>query len=154
METLLWPHYVAPATALVFILAAAALRRLWHGWRMGFNMVLVIIVLLDFVRLTAANNRWLFDKRDFIAERDSVLRKLEQSPGKQLVLVEYESGHDVNHEWVYNKADIDHSQIVWAHAMDPEKDLELLQYFRDRNVWWLVDKGMGQLELSKGARGE
>jgi hypothetical protein len=88
-------------------------------------------------------HRMLFDKRDFFARRDSVLRKLKESPGKQLVFVEYGSGHDVNYEWVYNRADIDGSRIVWARGMGADKDQELFSYYPDRKVWRLVDSGSG-----------
>ena len=146
-ETLLWPHYVSPGTAFVFILAAAALRRLRHLSGVTMASVVALIILLDLAKLRTDTNRFLFDKRDFLAERNSVLRTLEQAPGKQLVLVEYGPEHDVNHQWVYNKADIDKAQIVWARAMDPQKDLELLDYYHDRAVWRLIDYGKGRVEL-------
>jgi hypothetical protein len=85
----------------------------------------------------------LYDKRGFIARRDSVLRKLDELPGKQLVLVKYGPGHDLNHEWIYNRADIDASRIVWAREMGTEKDQELLNYYPERKLWRLVDTGDG-----------
>ncbi len=56
-------------------------------------------------------------------------------PGKQLVIVRYAAKHDANAEWVYNRADIDASKIVWARDI-PGVDLApLLAYYRDRSVW-------------------
>jgi hypothetical protein len=38
-------------------------------------------------------------------------------------------------EWVYNRADIDGSKVVWAREMDAADNLELTQYYRGRRVW-------------------
>jgi hypothetical protein len=35
----------------------------------------------------------------------------------------------------YNKADIDHSKVVWAREMAPNEHEELIRYFKDRKVW-------------------
>jgi hypothetical protein len=36
---------------------------------------------------------------------------------------------------VYNEADIDRAKVVWARDMGPEKNQELLAYYKDRRVW-------------------
>jgi hypothetical protein len=53
------------------------------------------------------------------------------------VLVRYGANHNPHEEWVYNRADVDASQIVWAREMGPEQDRPFLEYFRDRRVWLL-----------------
>jgi hypothetical protein len=148
LEELQMPHYAAPGTALVFIVAVAALRRLKHYSPLGMQVTLAVIVLLSIRDVARPENRRLWDKQDFIARRDAVLHKLEQEPGKQLVLVDYGKGHDVNHEWVYNRADIDRSRIVWAREMGSERDRELIAYYPDRQVWKLVDHGDAGVDLS------
>jgi len=56
-------------------------------------------------------------------------------PGRQLVLVRYSPNHNQNEQWVYNRADIDDAQTVWAQEI-PGQDLRpLLDYFRGRTVW-------------------
>ena len=49
----------------------------------------------------------------------------------------YSTLHSPDQEWVYNGADIDDSKVVWAREMDPRSDAQLIQYFRDREVWTL-----------------
>jgi hypothetical protein len=70
-------------------------------------------------------------------DRARIVRQLQATPGKHLVLVEYAPSHHPLQEWVYNAADIDHSRIVWARVI-PGRDLTpLLTYFKDRQVWIL-----------------
>ncbi len=149
METFVWAHYAAPATALAFVVATAAIRFFRHSAPAAMIVVLAIIILTNVWRWTTGDSRWLFDKRDFVAERKSVLPRLLQSPGKQLVFVDYGPMHDVNHEWVYNEADLDASKIVWAHAMNPQQDAELIHYFSNRTIWRFVDNGDGHFELAR-----
>ena len=48
----------------------------------------------------------------------------------------YRPDHNlIDHEWVYNGADIDNSKVVWARDMGKEKNRELLEYFKDRQAW-------------------
>lgn len=56
-------------------------------------------------------------------------------PGQHLVFVRYSSDHVPDLEWVYNLADIDHSKVVWARDMGAQHNAELVQYFKDRQVW-------------------
>ena len=72
-----------------------------------------------------------------LPRREDVRARLESSGGDHLVLVRYGPEHDTSLEWVYNRADIDHSRIVWAREMDPERNHALIQYFRTRKVWIL-----------------
>lgn len=146
-EVILTPHYVAPGTALAYILAVAALRRLRH-----YSVPLEWLLLAAFVGVCIWDyatplSRTLFDKSAFIAERDEVLNQLEHQPGKLLVLVDYGPHHDVNEEWVYNRADIDHARIVWAREMGP-RDKELFDYYPDRQVWRFFQNGSAGMDLS------
>src|SRR3984957_20315296 len=160
----IFPHYAAPATALFFILAAGALRWLRH-WRtrrpwiacMAYSASLICVV----AQVTAApfwpEHRFFYDRRDFQAERARVVAFLNALPGKQLVFVRYGPMHDINHEWVYNRADIDASTVVWARSMGQEKDVALIAYFKDRQVWLLEENGPARIasyprELSLGRK--
>jgi hypothetical protein len=142
------PHYAAPVAVLFYIVAAGALRtlRYWRPRRLWIAQVCYGIALTGIaVQSTAAlfqpEHRFLYDRRGFQAERARILEFLDRLPGKQLVIVRYGPNHDVHQEWVYNRADIDDSAIVWARSMGREKDLVLLSYFKDRRVWLLDENG-------------
>jgi len=146
------PHYAAPATALVYIVVAAALRSLRH-WRwialrarpVLFGAALLLIGSSLVWDLFQPEHQFLFDKREFKAERAKILDLLARIPGKKLVLVRYGPSHDVNREWVYNRADIDGPDIVWARSMGQRMDEELISYFKNRRVWFLYENGPAML---------
>ena len=60
-----------------------------------------------------------------------------QQGSRHLVIVHYAPDHNIHTEWVYNRANIDESEIVWAHDMGEVRNRELLNYYRDRKVWLL-----------------
>ncbi len=148
VEVNLYPHYFAPATVLVYLIASAAVRDVSSRFPPGKMRLLAVcmifycIATFEVSRITDPASRfWRLDMRTFIAERDRVLAFLQKQPGRSLVLVRYGSHHLVNFEWVYNGANIDQSRIVWAHAMPGGKDDKLLRYYPGRRVWVLDDDG-------------
>ena len=140
------PHYVAPATGLIYLLLLQCMRHLrlwrWRGQQTGVALVRAIpaiacaMVLLR-VGAAAAHTQiepaWPRGNLDRVA----ITRQLEATPGRHLVLVSYGPHHDVDWEWVYNPADIDGAKVVWARDMGASDNQELLQYFHDRQVWRL-----------------
>ena len=51
-------------------------------------------------------------------------------------MVRYGANHSPFQEYVYNDADIDNSDIVWARELpDPRMNLDLVRYFRERSIW-------------------
>jgi murein tripeptide amidase MpaA len=73
-----------------------------------------------------------------INRRVELERQLRERGGRHLVLVRYRDHNQpvlINNEWVYNAAEIDQSQVVWARELDPEHNRRLLEYFKDRQVW-------------------
>ena len=56
-----------------------------------------------------------------------------------LVIARYAPDHNVLEEWVYNRADIDGSAIVWARDMGNAANRELIAYYAARQparkVW-------------------
>jgi hypothetical protein len=156
VETWTLPHYVAPATGLIYLVLLQCMRHLrlwcWRGRPIGLDLVRAIptiacaMVLLR-VGAAAAHAQvepaWPRGNLDRVA----ITHQLEGTPGRQLVIVSYSPHHDVDWEWVYNAADIDNAKIVWAREMGDQEDQELLRYFHDRKVWHLNgDQSPARLE--------
>jgi len=140
------PHYIAPATALIYALIVAGMRAL-RRWRpLVARAVPAVIMAMLAVRVVMAvtpvpfvlhfpmtwATTWSPDLgRERIAER------LMAAGGRHLVIVRYSPRHDPLREFVFNDADIDRSPIVWARDMGAESDAQLARYFRGRRVWLL-----------------
>jgi hypothetical protein len=146
VETWTLPHYVAPATGLIYLLLLQCMRHLrlwrWRGHQIGLALVraiptiacaMVVLRVAAVAGHTQIEPAWPRGNLDRVA----ITRQLEAVPGRHLVIVSYGPHHDVDWEWVYNAADIDNAKIVWARAMGPQEDEELLRYFHDREVWHL-----------------
>lgn len=147
------PHYAAPMTCVLLALTLMAMQRL-QGWepngrRVGaaLNRAMVVVCLLSIVvRGVAAAGGSELARSEAPAwyqvgpnsfGRAAMVAKLDQLPGKQLVIVRYTSHHEVFDEWVYNDADINGSKIAWARDMSAAENTELVNYFRDRQAWLL-----------------
>ena len=143
IETWTLPHYFAPATALLYLVLLQGLRHLklwvWRGRPVGLSLVRAIPVIccaMILVRLGAIaahaqiEPAWPRGNLD----RARIVRELSRLPGRQLVIVRYNTRHDIRQEWVYNAADIDHAKLVWTRDMGAQNE-ELLRYFSDRSVW-------------------
>ncbi|HSW49629.1 MAG TPA: hypothetical protein VLH09_05605, partial [Bryobacteraceae bacterium] len=146
-----YPHYAAPATALVYAFVLQSLRHLrWARGRRSAALarltvaVPVICLAMAGVRLLAQplhsvlapdHPATWFHTTAGNTERATIAAHLASLGPRQLVLVRYSSLHNWFEEWVYNAADIDGAKVVWAHDMGEERNRELLEYFRGREVW-------------------
>jgi hypothetical protein len=154
----LYPHYASPATALFYILAASALRVMREAWPGGFAeriylswAVVAVFTLSTGLALFTPENRYLFGPIDYHirAKHATAAARLQKEPGGHLVLVRYGTHHEIYEEFVYNRADIDRSKIVWARSLGSEKDQRLIQYYAGRQVWSLEEDGDVKLSRYK-----
>ena len=146
VQTWTLPHYFSPATGALYLLLIQSLRHMWH-WpaarrATGRALVRAIPMLacaMIFLRvaavLTGTRIEPVWPRGNL--ERAAIVQQLQRLPGPQLVIVSYGPHHDVDHEWVYNDADIDRSKVVWARDMGIDANQELVAYFSDRNVWFI-----------------
>jgi hypothetical protein len=155
IEIYLVPHYLAPFTAAIYALGLQAMRHLRH-WRPEGNaaglmltrLMVLLCCVMTLLRLGEAPlhlvprqwppAQWIwswYGPGDFGKDRAAIESSLEAQPGRQLVLVRYSQQHYPLNEWVYNSANIDDSQVIWARESDVKNDLELIRYYQDRKVW-------------------
>jgi hypothetical protein len=144
LVTWLQLQYAAPIMCLVLLLAVQSMRhmRLWR-WRgysigrmlLGASFVLCVVSVLNFGKAVARQST--IDQTDWSSQRAHLLASLEQDGQRHLVIVKYGAEHPPQHEWVYNDADIDNSPVVWARDMTADQNLELVDYFRQRRIWFL-----------------
>ena len=137
------PHYLAPIGCLLILMQVQCLRYvfLWkRHWRsVGKMLVATVLLLTALTTLASAAAGALpaavSEFHQWAVVRQQILEKLEDTEGKHLVLVNYRPDHSVHKEWVYNRADIDQAKVVWARVLEPDKNQQLLDYFKDRTVW-------------------
>lgn len=132
-------HYLAPLLALALYMKVSVIRNVLHlGSRrwppaVAFACALVALEIgYGIVKAGEPYETW------WDTDRDRVARLFNGEPGGDLAIVRYTAGHDPRQEWVYNAADIDASDIVWAREMSPGETCELLDYFSDRKAWLVL----------------
>jgi hypothetical protein len=144
----LFPHYVAPATALAYILAASTLRVVRNAWpgsaieRLYASWSLIAVFVL-IAALSMPQNRYLFGDIDYHhkAKHAAIAEQLSKDPGQHLVLVKYGPHHDLYEELVYNRANIGQSKIIWARSLGPDQDRTLVHFYQSRKAWFLEEDG-------------
>ena len=146
-ESFFIPHYIAPFTAAIYALGLQAMRhlRVWSPDRTrtrttpaGTTMVRLIVsvcVVLAAAQILSASPRSLMDPAQPGSARAQIQARLEQLPGRQLVFVRYLPTHDPIDDWIYNRAGLDHSKVIWAWDMGPADNRELMRYYPDRKAW-------------------
>ncbi len=143
LETWALSHYPSPVTAMIYLIVVQCLRHLWVWQRnraTGSSLVraiALIAIAMTLLRVTAAamhveiEPRW--PRGDL--SRSQLLHELNGMPGEQLVFVRYDASHNLDHEWVYNQANIDSAKTVWARDLGPKENEELLRYYPQRRAW-------------------
>ena len=148
-------HYAAACVCLFLLVSVVGLQRLSamkvHGVATGRAAARVVLFLCGlhfafwyglhlFEDTGAARALLQYETWDSInhtnpARRIAVNQALSRIPGDLLVFVRYQyPQHPFQDEWVYNRADIDSSRIVWARDLGQEEDTKLLEYFSHRRA--------------------
>lgn len=135
-------HYAAPITCVLFLLIVQAVRHLrtmrWRDRAVGVALSRALMLCLAFDAVFYAAHGVcdpLFWPCEGDPSRAVIAKKLEQAPGKHLILVRYTDDHNIHDDWVYNGAEIDGAKVLWARELDAEQNAKLLAYFKGRKVW-------------------
>lgn len=148
-------HYWGPFIAVIWLIITQSIRHLgcvrWGRRPIGAAYmallpaalaVMLVVCGLERARATPSNTVYQYKACCKLPEsihpmyqRHVAERQLAQTPGRPLVIVRYTPEHDYLFDWVYNRADIDASKLVWAYDMSIERNKELVEYFSDRTVW-------------------
>ena len=128
------PHYFAPMTCVIYAIVIQGLRHLRQWRRAGNNLgrALVPIIGIACFAVCLLNIRAQYlgvprnpDTYPWHWQRAEILDRLRHAGGQHLVIVRYSSRHDPIHEWVYNRADIDAANVIWAQDMArPESGID------------------------------
>jgi hypothetical protein len=152
-----WAHYLAPITILIYLVVVQGMRhlRVMAGRHRAVLLILTVLLVYTGLRLPlmwpgpAVLTRLIGIHFPYETEPDPrsiILHTLQAIGGRHLLIVRYGPDHDPDDEWVYNAADIDNSQVVWAREMDSASDQQLINYFRGRHVW-LVEPDAPHVKL-------
>jgi hypothetical protein len=130
-------HFLAPVAPLLFLLVLQGLRQLYQSGRVGRTAVGCVLVGHTLLFVTSLILYPTVEAPVWASERARITARLEAESGKQLVLVQYGPDHSPHEEWVWNAADIDSAQVVWARARSDAATQQLRAYFPDHRVWIL-----------------
>jgi len=135
-----FPHYIAGSVGLLPLLMVYGLRLLRVIGR-GYGPVLVLALATLLCMQGRTSEQWQpWQTRDanFMSPRMIATGEAMKQGGRHLILVQYSADHyDRMDECVFNSADIDASQIVWAGDMGQAKNRELINYYHGSRKAWL-----------------
>jgi hypothetical protein len=148
LQVVYYPHYAAPAAAALLLLVVQTFRRL-RQWRVAGRpagrFLCRVAPTAAFLALLGSEGARIYRQetpeqtQPVNARRDKLEQGLsDRAGGRHVIFVRY-TGNQVPHEeWVYNRADIDAAEVVWAHDMGPSENARLIRYFHDRSIWMLA----------------
>jgi hypothetical protein len=138
-ETFKYAHYLAPIMGLnyYFVLNAFRLTRRRNRKIGDATLRLTLISAVAGLVISLHTTIKKDNSSGWHVQRAQILKLLKQENGEHLVVVSYGPGHSVHHEWVYNEADIDRSNVVFARGINNTEDCQLVAYFKSRRIWSL-----------------
>lgn len=161
-------HYLAAVTCLFILVSVTGLEQMGRltirGQPVGQEAAALILLLCgaqflfwysmhagegsEFAREAIRYETWDAINHGNPARRIMVAQELARIPGQLLVFVHYTPQHIFQDEWVYNRAEIDASRVVWARDLGPGENQKLLLYYPHR-IALLLEPDFRQPKLSE-----
>jgi hypothetical protein len=146
IEVRYYQHYAGPVTTALLIVAVQTFRHLRH-WKPGgqpvgrfLSRALPVLAIASAVAaqgLVILRQEPPENSQPRNARRDELARLLQDQDGQHVILVRYTGSQSPHEEWVYNTADIDAQDVIWAHDIGSAENAPLLEYYKDRKIWLL-----------------
>ncbi|WP_145230053.1 hypothetical protein [Gimesia algae] len=138
-------HYLASVIPLIVFLLIQGIRywrvARWKDHSQGTVFLLGLIIIYFTIMIPQftqyLSSPHLPSRYQLGLSRSRLIEQLKQMPEKDLIFVKYSADHNPHFDWVYNRADIDNSEIVWALPLGNAENQKLINYFSDRKVWQL-----------------
>jgi hypothetical protein len=130
-------HYYAPATIAMYLFIVEGLRYLWDAeGRGGQAFAIAVVSTVALTSVMRTNGSTAPERYHFPDGRKEIAERLQNEPGRQLVLVTYDiEKHYPGDELVHNSADFDSQKILWARSKGSERDRDLCRAYSDRSFW-------------------
>jgi len=124
-----FPHYAAPLFGATIAIALYGIRRL-GSWA-------PLLIAASVSSAVVSGAAWAVCRAAYedATPRSRIEEQLNKLGGSHLVFVRYGVVHDFHQSWIYNAADIDGAQIVWARDLGADANKGLLEYYPGRRAW-------------------
>jgi hypothetical protein len=143
-----YPHYAAPFTAALLILATQALRYLrqwsYNGREVGRFLVnalpgAVLLMMIASEAKAIATHQTVDQiqaRSTQIGQKESIEQELlKKQPGRHVIFVSYAGLPSPHEEWIYNPANIDTAPVIWALDLGQTENDKLRHYYAGRSFW-------------------
>src|SRR5207253_1587007 len=131
-------HYLAPVTGPILAVVMQSLRFVyrWRGRRVGAKLVAALPIFYLILLILRFSQAPMVPVEPWSVYRTQLQAQLTGAGGQHLVIVRYGPQHEFGRQWIYNQANIDAAQVVWARELPAV--CELVKYYRGRQIWLLI----------------
>jgi hypothetical protein len=153
-------RFVAPIVGIFFAVATLFAQTIYQKGRFFKLLLLMLPFIIGFGFLSGMlsvelKKAQLQTVPDNFESRTKIENFLRSQPGKHLLFVETDDALPADARfYVYNRAEIGESEIIWAHNLSPAENSFLINRYPDRRVWLLKNLNNRAILVKYEDRGE